>query len=527
MDSAEDDEPSDMIPQQQRVVLAGRSQSVGSEQEVEEMSRSSAASRAWQRNARRRRRREEAAKRCATTLPNAPPLVLRDRASVEKVLKKVKKSLRSINEMPKDMTEEQKRKSERRDDFEALEAALSARLAEINAERKKHDAVVSALSSVKFDQLFECGVCFEVIETPTVIKVCGHEFCRACIESLIFRATRGRDVACPLCRANFYDGTSKTAKLAAATQTKMKLKKAQGNCHCGLALPLSALRDHLRICGDAANCYEPRTKFGHDFLKPDFPRAIKQREISLDAAQTNEPLAAAMIRRFEKDKVLPRPSSLHDASSSSRDATENEPFMTRDDKKTTEEEEEKEEAPLPTQETTEPTTEASSSEEIKVPKMSLRDIMLQEEKQRDRQPPKRSQTENNKAPWSGEEKKSPWAARASWGTKPESKEDNLEEPTPRRPVPLSAFLTPKKASSSTPETKKHTTWEERTTTKALLTPKPPSVQTILAEEDRKRKDHAERLSSPWAGAVARHLQSQTAATPPPPPPQRQRSNKVH
>mmetsp|Transcript_7951 Transcript_7951/g.24554 ORF Transcript_7951/g.24554 Transcript_7951/m.24554 type:complete len:504 (-) Transcript_7951:174-1685(-) len=450
-----------------------------------------------QRNARRRERKKVAASRATSESSSSRRGQERGGEttqvgdfSTEKQLKRTRKSLRAIEELLRSETlsEEQRQKVSKRDGLTANAAALEAKLSSETESRRKHDAVVAALEAVAFDAAFECGVCFEVLETPTKITACGHEFCRFCVEEIVRRATRAADVACPLCRANFYDGTSKSAKLAVAAATRSRLKKATGRCHCGRFVPLSALRDHLRVCGDAARCYEPRAKFGHDFLKPDFLSALDLdsgrpstggspllhgRGAPLDGA-----LAAAMVRRFEDNGGLaiqppqqqqpsaaPPPQQQHDLRTTAPAAEEE---QTRTEVRST------------------PAVRSQERTTTPTPPPSLREIMLQEEAHRRR--PQRTAVPR-------------------------------QEEVPQA-VPFTAFLSGADKQRLSAAGRAKAPWSEPP--KAA-----PSVQQILAEEDRKRRDLAERTSSPWAGAVARQLRQATTPPRPPPSSSSRPSTKVH
>lgn len=261
-------------------------------------------SKSAQRNAaRRRRRRMEAEKAKANKGTSSPE---EECIALAKQLKRLRKVLRGIEELScsRTLSPEQRAKLERKEDLEASTAATEARLAELARERARQDEIVRALESVVCDP--SCGICFELIEVPTAVQPCKHEFCRGCIESVVRRAKRVPEVACPLCRVNFYDAATKTARLEPALATRQTLKTTVGTCHCGQSMNLSSLRDHLRNCGDPASCYAPRPKFGHTFAKPDFAKAIERAEQeNNDDLSRNSPttpshdLAAAMLRRYQ------------------------------------------------------------------------------------------------------------------------------------------------------------------------------------------------------------------------------------
>jgi len=404
----------------------GRSASGGSEGEME-----ATTSKASQRNyLRRQRRRLEAAQRQDEEAEPSGPA---DRASLARQLKKVRKALRAVDELAgvsaEALSVEQRAKLGRRCALEASEAATAAMLDEVEREEAKQDAIAAALDAVRFDAEFECGVCFEVVEVPTAVSPCGHEFCRACVESVVRRARRGSEVACPLCRAVFYDGAARSARLKVAHATRHKLKTASGTCHCGETLPLSTLREHLRRCGDAAPHYAPRAKFGHAFAKPDFAKAAAEHAQPLDGPTG---LAAAMARRFRASDGARR-------------------------------------APTPRAPPT-PTTDPRADLDSTPP------------------PPSTGVLESSESSSTDSE--------TSAGSSFSSPTPSSSSPAPRRRAspPTSPWL----RDAKTP-TRHLGGWATPETTR------PPSVHDILAEEEAKKQDLAERLASPWNGAVARHL----------------------
>ncbi|KAJ8613826.1 hypothetical protein CTAYLR_004915 [Chrysophaeum taylorii] len=391
--------------------------------------------------ARRQRRRSKAAKEEAIEV------------SIGKQLKRVRKALRGVEELlnKEELSDEQRAKLERRDGLEASLAALEAISAEEERARQRQDAIVEALERVSFDRGLECGVCFDVLEVPTATP-CGHEFCRGCIEAVVRRARRGADVACPLCRATFYDGTTKTARLEAAVATRHKLKTTTGTCHCGVRVPLSGLRDHLRKCGDPASYYPPRPKFGHTFAKPDFAKALAAAPAV--APSVDADLAAAMVRRFETVGG--------------------------------------------------PRAPPSPQVPVVVPEEHHHQ---EEEEERDATPPAPSPRASRVA---GDA----WG-RDAWRPHPTPQGVAIDV-TPgvvfRTPVRVNNNLNNlnqqnnnNNNSSSSSSSSNKRSWA------ASPKPQPRNLHAILAEEEAKQQDVTERITSPWSGAVARSLRGPSLA----------------
>lgn len=341
-------------------------------------------------------------------------------------------------------------------------------------------------------------MCFELIEVPTALQPCGHEFCRACIEAVVKRAKRGAEVACPLCRTVFYDGATKTARLEASVATRHKLKTTMGTCHCGERLPLSSLRDHLRKCGDPAVCYQPRAKFGHTFAKPDFPKAARDatsQETALDAPSA---IVAAMIRRFDASAAYkPR----HHDSAARRPTTldgHSEPA---------------EETPDPSTPREPPLDASSSSLSSSCPSRLAFMPQIQAT------PSSAHFLPSSQQPSRATRNVSPAALEATslcFNSPTDSR-----NPAPSSRGNASPVASANEVVGSNLSFLIDEALQGRSLTKAPawgggqdVRPsyrKPPSVHDILAEEESKKQALAERLSSPWSGAVARHLR-QTAPT---------------
>ena len=275
-------------------------------------------SRAARRNMERRRRRREARAEAGGAEEGVRPEASEGgvtEAEAEKALRRTEKALRGIRALEERsrsgerLTSEEREKLGRLDGCLAAKAAFGALLLGFELRRQRADAIFDALERVAFDEGFECSCCREVLELPVALP-CGHEFCRACVAGVAERAKRPTELACPLCRTNFYDGVKKACVVAVAAATRAKLKKRTGTCHCGTALPLSQLREHLRGCGDARAYFAPRRHLGHELCPPPrFSAAISGAAAAAAAAAPDDAggLQDALLRRYRVTPRAPRP----------------------------------------------------------------------------------------------------------------------------------------------------------------------------------------------------------------------------
>ena len=73
---------------------------------------------------------------------------------------------------------------------------------------------------------------------------------------------------CPLCRTQLFNKSEGKVVTKPATHLRKRLAKATGTCHCGLAMPLGSLREHLRQCGPGTAVHGERKKFSNEFEQP-------------------------------------------------------------------------------------------------------------------------------------------------------------------------------------------------------------------------------------------------------------------
>ena len=226
-------------------------------------------------------------------------------AAAQKEARRLRKKLRSLEELRTKRGSGARLDADQRAKLEALSSAESELLADLEAtERVMAECEAAALARVErareeerareraledtlkvsFDAAYACPVCQDVLEAATMVVGCRHVFCRACLEDVIARATVPAHCTCPLCRAPLFDNSAKKTLLRPARELRKRMAKRTGRCHCGAEVTLSQLRQHLCQCGPAGAHYRARRKFRHCYSSPSFadPEAEAARRFHTD-----------------------------------------------------------------------------------------------------------------------------------------------------------------------------------------------------------------------------------------------------
>lgn len=201
---------------------------------------------------------------------------------------RLRKKLRSIahleaRAMDTGLSQQEQAKLLRKPDLEAQLAEIVAEIdaneaAAVAASEQAKQALIS-VTLVQFDaDRFGCPICTEVMDAATTMLPCQHTFCRECIEVALAKTVqpgmsyteRVNAVVCPLCRTPLFNQKQQKVLTKPALKLRKKIAKAVGTCHCGLEMPLSALREHLRQCGPGASLglYSERKQYKNEFEQP-------------------------------------------------------------------------------------------------------------------------------------------------------------------------------------------------------------------------------------------------------------------
>lgn len=84
-------------------------------------------------------------------------------------------------------------------------------------------------------EMFYCPICFEILDEATMVKQCGHEFCRGCIDTWL--TTHG---VCPVCREITSRNDIKPCHLMRLIISQLQPQRQQ------LSLDMEAMRNETR-----------------------------------------------------------------------------------------------------------------------------------------------------------------------------------------------------------------------------------------------------------------------------------------